>query len=234
LRDDPNITCYLATFALSKTARIQRMEIARASGGGTLVIRGATLLNSATGTHSPLVVSTAGRFELVHSGDVKIYRNLDAKPRLYVAFNAQAVDSSDEAIDRILSGEVDAQSAIAVEGGQALAGEGAAQVDILTDEPERIAARVRLDAPGYLVLSDTDYPGWQAVLDGNSAPVLRANGFVRAVYLEPGEHVVEFAFSPKSLILGAACSAATFLLWMAAAILVSVQQRAHTQRRMRT
>jgi hypothetical protein len=71
-------------------------------------------------------------------------------------------------------------------------------------------------------------------VDGISAPVLRANGFVRAVYLESGEHIAEFAFKPRTLILGAACSAATFLLWLAAAILVSVRQRAHTQRRMRT
>jgi hypothetical protein len=228
LRSDPDVTCYLAIFNLGKTARMESIEIARASGSGTLVIRGATLLNNATGTHYPLVVSTAGRFELVHSGDVKIYRNLDAKPRLYVAFHAQPVDSSDEAIDRILSGEVDAQTAVAVEGGQPLAGEGSAQVDILADEPERIAARVSLDAPGYLVLSDTDYPGWHAAVDGNSAPIHRANGFVRAVYLDAGEHVVEFAFKPRSLIIGALCSTAVFLLWLAVA-LVSLQRRARTR-----
>jgi len=193
--------------------------------GGTLVIRGATLLNNATGTHYPLVVSTAGRFELVHSGDVKIYRNLDAKPRLYVAFNAQPVDSSEEAIDRILSGEIAAQTAVAVECGQSLSDEGSAQIEIMADEPERIAARVSLDAPGYLVLSDTDYPGWHAAVDGTSAPILRANGFVRAVYLNAGEHVVELAFSPKSLTLGAACSAAAFLLWLAAAIVVTLRRR---------
>jgi hypothetical protein len=230
LRDDPEVTCYLATLALNKTARIQRMEIARTDAGGTLVIRGATLLNSATGTHYPLVVSTAGRFELVHSGDVKIYRNLDAKPRLYVAFSAEPVGSSEEAIDRILSGEIDAQTAVAIVGGRALSGNGSAQVEVLADEPERTAARVRLDAPGYLVLSDTDYPGWRATVDDVPAPILRANGFVRAVYLEPGDHVVEFAFKPPSLTIGAACSAAAFLVWLAAAVIVALRRRVHPQR----
>lgn len=222
LRDDPDTTCYLTTLPLDGTRRIRRMEVTSTAPDGTLVIRGASLINRATGTHWPVVMSTSGRFELVHSGDVKIYRNLDAKPRLYVAFRAFPVADSQEAIDRLLSGQVDAQSAIAVESGQPLEGSGAAEVILLADEAHRVAARVHLDAPGYLVLSDADYPGWHATVDGTPAPIRRANGFVRAVYLDAGEHTVEFAFAPQSLRVGAACSAAALALWAAAAIAFAV------------
>ncbi len=226
VRGDPDATCYLAVLSLDATRRIRRLEITSAAPQGTLVVRGASLISRATGTHWPVVMSTTGRFDLVHSGDVKIYRNLDAMPRLYVAFRAIPVASSQEAVDRLLSGEINAQTSVAVEGGQALDGEGTAQVEVLADEPERIAARVSLDAPGYLVLSDTYYPGWRATVDGNSAPILRANGFVRAVFLPPGDHTVEFAFVPQSLMLGAACSAAALMLWVAAAIALAASRRA--------
>ncbi|GAB4407284.1 MAG: hypothetical protein Kow00123_20190 [Anaerolineales bacterium] len=226
VRDDPDTACYLTVLPLDGTRRIRRLEITQTAPEGTLVIRGASLINRATGTHWPVVVSTAGRFELVHSGDVKIYRNLDAKPRLYVAFRAVPAASSQDAIDRLLNGEVDAQTAIAVEGGQALDGEGTADITLLADEAERVAARVRLDAPGYLVLSDTHYPGWRATVDGEPALILRANGFVRAVFLPAGEHTVEFAFAPQSLILGAACSGAALAVWLAAAIAVAASRRA--------
>jgi len=226
LRDDPDTTCYLTVLPLDGMRRVRRVEVAQTAPGGSLVIRGASLINRATGTHWPVVVSTAGRFELVHSGDVKIYRNLDAKPRLYVAFRAVPVAGSQEAVDRLLNGEVDAQTAIAVEGGQALDGEGTADITPLADEAERVAARVRLDAPGYLVLSDTHYPGWRATVDGEATPILRANGFVRAVFLSAGEHTVEFVFSPTSLATGAACTGAALALWLAVAIAVVASRRA--------
>lgn len=226
LRDDPDTTLYLTVLPLDGMHRVRRVQVASLASAGTLVIRGASLINRATGTHWPLVMSTAGRFELVHSGDVKIYRNLDAKPRLYVAFRAVPVADSQEAINRLLGGEVNAQTAIAVEGGQALDGPGTAQVEVLADESERIAARVRLDAPGYLVLSDTYYPGWRAEVDGEPAPILRANGFIRAVYLDAGEYTVEFVFAPRSLTIGAACSAAALALWAVAAVALAVLRRA--------
>jgi len=69
-------------------------------------------------------------------------------------------------------------------------------------------------------------PGWRATVDGVHAPILRANGFVRAVYLEPGEHVVEFAFRPRSLLIGAACSGAALLVWIVAAVAVALRRRA--------
>jgi hypothetical protein len=222
LRDQPDVTCYLATFDLPSTQRIESLQIVQTSAQGSLVIRGLSLINRATGTHWPLVASTFGRFALVHSGDVKIYENLDAKPRVYVAYSAQAVSSDAEAIAKILDGELDPQTTVAVVGGQSLAADGAApsQVEVLADQPERLVAKVHLDEPGYLVLSDADYPGWRATVDGVQRPILRANGFVCAVLLSPGDHTVEFTFRPRSLVVGAAISIAAFALWLTLAAIV--------------
>ncbi|HTL46673.1 MAG TPA: hypothetical protein VL688_01285 [Verrucomicrobiae bacterium] len=56
---------------------------------------------------------------------------------------------------------------------------------------------VTASGPGYFVVSETDYPGWSASVNGKEVPLLRAYGLFRAVYLEAaGTSTVEFRFSP--------------------------------------
>jgi hypothetical protein len=85
----------------------------------------------------------------------------------------------------------------------------------LHDGPNRVTIRAALDAPGYLVLADTWYPGWQAMVDGEHAELLRANYAFRAVSLEAGEHTVEMVYRPISVLVGGALS-------LAATIVISV------------
>ncbi len=61
-------------------------------------------------------------------------------------------------------------------------------------------------AAGYLVLTDTFYPGWKAFIDGAPSPILRANYLMRAVPLAAGPHTVTFVYDPLSFRLGAGLS----------------------------
>ncbi|MDY6876032.1 MAG: YfhO family protein [Chloroflexota bacterium] len=72
----------------------------------------------------------------------------------------------------------------------------------LQDAANQVTIHAILDTPGYLVLADTWYPGWQATVDGEPAPVLRANYAFRAVWLGAGEHVVEFVYRPRAVMIG--------------------------------
>ncbi|MCX7681877.1 MAG: YfhO family protein [Anaerolineae bacterium] len=72
----------------------------------------------------------------------------------------------------------------------------------LRDGHNRVTIHVTLETPGYLVLADTWYPGWQATVDGEPAPLMRANYAFRAVWLEAGEHTVEMAYRPRSVLVG--------------------------------
>jgi hypothetical protein len=76
----------------------------------------------------------------------------------------------------------------------------------LHDGPNRVTIRAGLDAPGYLVLADTQYPGWRATVDGERAELLRANYGFRAVRLAAGEHVVDMVYRPISVVVGGALS----------------------------
>jgi len=86
--------------------------------------------------------------------------------------------------------------------------------------PAHITYRVTTPIPALLILSETHYPGWQATVDGQAVPLLRADYVLRAVPLPAGEHHVELTFLPLSFIIGAVISglaivglAVTFIVW---------------------
>ncbi|MDP4200970.1 MAG: YfhO family protein [Bacteroidota bacterium] len=73
---------------------------------------------------------------------------------------------------------------------------------IIEDKPELIRIETSSDHSGYLVLSDSYYPGWECFVDGRKHDILRANYAMRAVYLDAGRHHVSFVFDPMSFQLG--------------------------------
>ena len=77
-------------------------------------------------------------------------------------------------------------------------------------QPNRVT--VRADGPGYLVLTDIMYPGWECTVDGRPAQLYRGNYLFRAVELPAGAHEVVFTFAPASYRLGRLVSAGTLVL----------------------
>lgn len=93
----------------------------------------------------------------------------------------------------------------------------------LTFNPSTLTYHVTTDAPALLVLSEIYYPGWQAAIDGQPAPMLRADYILRAIPVPTGEHTVELTFWPFSFTLGAIISAVTLI----AVIIASIFGRRH-------
>jgi len=63
-------------------------------------------------------------------------------------------------------------------------------------QAESLRLRVESDAPGLLVLSEAYFPGWQATVNGEAWPILRANVALRALALPPGAHDVALRYDP--------------------------------------
>ena len=74
---------------------------------------------------------------------------------------------------------------------------------VLREGQDRVIIDVAMMQPGYLVLTDTHYPGWQATVDGQPVEILEANHAFRAVQLDRGEHSIVFTYEPLSFRLGA-------------------------------
>jgi len=191
---------------------------------GRVVLRGLTLIDGRTGAHHALSVSQGARLQRVHSGDVKVYENTLVLPRAFVVHKAvRAADDSgvlerllDPAFDPtesvvLLESEDDGQELLSRLALQGVAREGEGAV-VRVYEPERVVVEANLEEGGYLVLSDTNYPGWKAWVDGKPVSILDANLLMRAVPLGTGQHLVEFRFEPDSLRWGVVGSLASLAL----------------------
>ncbi|MDD3374099.1 MAG: YfhO family protein [Candidatus Omnitrophica bacterium] len=70
----------------------------------------------------------------------------------------------------------------------------------------------------FLVLLDAYHPGWKVWVDGKPSKVYPANYLFRAVFLEPGKHVIEFRFVPFWFYFGLGVSLFSlgicFFLWI--------------------
>lgn len=83
---------------------------------------------------------------------------------------------------------------------------------IIYAAPEELRIMVHLARPGFLVVSDSWYPGWRATVDGSPAPILKANLALRAIPLEAGTREVRLLYDPLSVKAGAMVSAATLVV----------------------
>jgi len=68
--------------------------------------------------------------------------------------------------------------------------------------PNNINLEVDCDE-GYLVTLQSDYPGWNAYVDGQRTEIVRVNGAFRGVYITEGKHEIEYKFVPIDFYVGA-------------------------------
>ena len=146
----------------------------------------------------------------------RLYR-LDApRPRAY--WVGAALPERGEILADLTRPEWDPRSSVILEGESSPAGTAGDEGEVawLEEDPERLELRVSAPRPGWLVLTDTYFPGWQAQVDGVAAPIRRANRLFRAVGVPEGTHRVVLRYAPGAWRLGAAGSILTLLaalLW---------------------
>jgi uncharacterized membrane protein YfhO len=93
---------------------------------------------------------------------------------------------------------------------------------------DRVRIEAELNEPGVVVLVDTYDPGWRVTVDGQRAPLLRANVAFRGVAVPAGRHVIEQVYRPWTVLAGLGTSAAALL----AGILVVVARWRRRRRRL--
>lgn len=151
-------------------------------------------------------------YRRVYDREVKIYENLEVLPRAFLVDRARVV-SEDAALAALVARDFDPRAAVLLEDPKAPAlppspggPPGTAEVTALT--ANRVVVRATAARPAYLVLSEANYPGWRARVDGVDAPVYQADYLFRAVHLAPGTHEIVFTFRPASYVVSAAAGVA--------------------------
>jgi len=85
-------------------------------------------------------------------------------------------------------------------------------VKLLSYTPDRIELEVQNRYPNILVLSEIDFPGWRAAVDGKKTAIHRADYILRSIGLPPGTHRVVFSYHPTGLLAGFLVSLFALLL----------------------
>jgi len=167
------------------------------------------------------------KFELAFDGDpdLNVYRNLTALPRAFVVHEARVASGADAdelAWAAVQDPGFDPATQVVIEPGDAqlpvtAPAAGSETVSWLERSNNELVLEVTTMAPGYLVLSEVWYPGWQAEveIDGRveDQPVLRANSAFRAVPLwQAGTQVVRLRFTPPLWRIGLLASSLTLLV----------------------
>jgi uncharacterized membrane protein YfhO len=80
-------------------------------------------------------------------------------------------------------------------------------VTVETYKPNEVRIHVAAGHAGHLILADPWFPGWTCTVNGEAAPVLRADYLFRAVAVPAEECEVVFRFVPRSARLGMGVSA---------------------------
>ncbi len=152
------------------------------------------------------------KYALVYEGEMRIYENKGAMPRaftlpagsvVYTQDVSQAVRQYDPRYYVILDG-VPGASADPVRGKPQ-----AARISRYTHN--EVFIDVDLDAPGWLILTDSYFAGWKAFArpfggqesDEVELEIARHSGNFRAVYLDrAGAYTVRFKYTPTSVKVG--------------------------------
>ncbi len=210
---------YVTVYTLTGQTPLTQVTVKGLLPTGRFVLRGLSLIHQPTTTSRSVLLSTEGDYRQVHSGDVKIYENREVLPRVFVAHRTEVVPADEAAIAAVQEPAFDpAETLVRLPVGNETPGpvslghpSAKDRATITGYEPERVEIQASLESPGWLVLTDAYYPGWQASLNGRPVDILPVDILFRAVPIPAGEHTLVYEFKPRSVYLGAGISGLALL-----------------------
>jgi hypothetical protein len=76
------------------------------------------------------------------------------------------------------------------------------RVQITREHSQEIVLDVYMETPGLVVLSDLWYSGWEAEMNGETVPIVRANHSLRGVEVPTGHSTIVMTYRPSALKWG--------------------------------
>jgi len=139
------------------------------------------------------------------SGGVYLYRNLGLHARGYFIADNVSFSNWPELKAALMAPGFDPQKVLLLENteknnaGNFLLNKDAKVVKIIrtVKDNDREVWSVETTGAGFFIVTNTAYPGWTAVLDGRSVPLIRAYGLFQALWIPgSGKHSVRLSYRP--------------------------------------
>jgi uncharacterized membrane protein YfhO len=83
--------------------------------------------------------------------------------------------------------------------------DGSDQVTGIDERPATVTVNVEMACTGLLIVSDNDYPGWHATVDGKPSAIWRVNTVIRGAVVDRGRHQMVMKYRPGSVYFGLFC-----------------------------
>jgi hypothetical protein len=215
---------YVARFTLTDPATITSIRAQSNLPDKRLVIEHVSLIDDAGRATSIAQFVQKDEMSLVFkSHAVAMFENRSVLPRAFIVHQAERVSDKD-ILARMRQSDFHPEQVVFLDEAPILDSLAISQstkddLVITAYKPEYVAIQVRTDQKGYLILTDSFYPGWVASMDGDAVPIYRADSVFRAVQVAPGEHTIVFEFRPSSFYYGAVISMFSLCLCVVFAIL---------------
>jgi hypothetical protein len=151
------------------------------------------------------------------------------RPWAFFARSAWMVDNEDDALRGLVEGIREAGKPDVVLEGPVPKGLAAGNVLRVDRRAEIVEIEAESDGDGLLVVTDSYWPGWTALIDGAPVQIQRADAGLRAVRWPRGRHTVLMRYHPPEVRLGIKITAAGGLAILALAFVRRKKQNADAE-----
>lgn len=229
---------YVTVLKLPGPSRATAIKFRWLAAGGAIVLSKVTIRDSQTGASYGITGPMASLSDprkwrhVENAGDTAVFENLHAMPRAWFVKKV-SVASPNKILEAIQTSRMKGgikfnprDTAFLEE--PLRAGEEPFEAKTVAEPPPAVrilrASATEMDlltttfSNAFLVVSDIDYPGWTASIDGLDTRIYKTDYILRGIAIPRGSHTVRFVFHPSSTYVGAGISAsllAVLLLLMA-------------------
>jgi len=139
--------------------------------------------------------------KVFEEGQTKLYENKKVLPRAYFVEKIIKLENQNQELSQITSKNFDFnKSAVSREFQLDSESEGIANIISYSDQKILIKAKTQESSP--LIISNVNYPGWKAYIDGKPAKLYEVNFMFQSIVVPAGIHDILLSYIPKSFIYG--------------------------------
>lgn len=145
----------------------------------------------------------------------RIFQNDLSVPRSYLSFQTEKVTTIEQLYRKLNQKDFIKQKKTLVENDNFVLnsnGKGEGLVNITSGSDTEIVMETQSDRESILVLTDSQYPGWHAYIDGREANIETVNLIQKGILLPEGVHRVVFSFKSSSFEVGKIITTVTFFI----------------------
>lgn len=167
------------------------------------------------------VFPDTSKYKLVlRAGDKDLYINSNYLPRARMVYKYEVIKDKDKILQRLKEPDFDYRGSIILEEEPEI--EGCRDASLCVSTPARVTenkinsltVEAETAKPGFLILSENDYPAWKALVDGKETKIYTADYIFRAIPLEKGKHKIDLVYNSKPYNIGKTSSILTGLFYL--------------------